>query len=51
MFRALSTSPADADTFVGVLTGGVPLRSFMSPGYLIHLVGVRGFIDLARSAR
>src|SRR5262249_3786348 len=51
MFRALAQSQADADTFVGVLTGGVPLRSFMSPGYLIRLVGVRGLIDLARSAR
>jgi hypothetical protein len=32
MFRALADSPADADLFVGVLTGAVPLRSFMSRG-------------------
>jgi hypothetical protein len=48
-FRALADSPADADLFIGVLTGGVPLRSFMSPGYLIRLVGFRGFMGLARS--
>ena len=49
MFRALADSPADADLFVGVLTGAVPLRSFMSPGYLIRLVGVGGFMKLAMS--
>ena len=49
MFRALADSQADADLFVGVLTGAVPLRSFMSPGYLIRLVGVSGFMRLALS--
>jgi hypothetical protein len=49
MFRALAASRKDADLFVGVLTGGVPLRDFMSPGYLIRLVGVRGFVQLAMS--
>jgi len=49
MFRALADSREDADLFVGVLTGAVPLRSFMSPGYLIRLVGVRGFMKLAMS--
>jgi 2-polyprenyl-6-methoxyphenol hydroxylase-like FAD-dependent oxidoreductase len=49
MFQALADSPADADMFVGVLTGAVPLRSFMSPGYLIRLVGVGGFMRLAMS--
>ena len=49
MFQALADSPADADMFIGVLTGGVPLRSFMSPGYLIRLVGVRGLMRLAMS--
>jgi 2-polyprenyl-6-methoxyphenol hydroxylase-like FAD-dependent oxidoreductase len=46
LFRALAQRPEDADRFVGVLTGSVPLREFMSPRTIVRLVGVRGFARL-----
>jgi hypothetical protein len=49
MFRALADSPADADLFVGVLTGAVPVAVLHVAGYLIRLVGVGGFMGLAMS--
>ena len=42
LFRALSQRQEDSDAFVGVLTGSVPLREFMSPGNMVRLVGIAG---------
>ncbi len=46
LFQALSRRQEDADQFVGVLTGAVPLREFMSPVNNVRLVGVRGMARL-----
>jgi 2-polyprenyl-6-methoxyphenol hydroxylase-like FAD-dependent oxidoreductase len=46
LFQALSRRQEDADQFVGVLTGAVPLREFMSAGNIVRLVGVRGMARL-----
>ncbi|MEP7023906.1 MAG: hypothetical protein ABJB47_08885 [Actinomycetota bacterium] len=48
-FRALAASPADAEAFIGALTGTVPLPEFMSPRNLARLVGVRGVARLMLS--
>jgi flavin-dependent dehydrogenase len=47
LFQALARRQEDADQFVGVLAGSVPLRRFMSPRTMVRLVGVRGFARLA----
>jgi hypothetical protein len=47
LFRALARRQQDADMFVGGLAGSVPLRQFMSPRTMVHLVGVGGFARLA----
>ena len=49
LFEALARSQEDAGRFIGALTGTVPLRQFMSPGNMIHLVGLRGFARLILS--
>ena len=46
LFQALSQRQEDSDAFVGMLTGAVPMREFMSPKNMIRLVGVRGFTRL-----
>ena len=55
MFRALSQRQEDADAFFGALTGSVPLRTFMSPGNVVRLVGLRGLgklmLDQARRGK
>ena len=40
LFRALARRQEDADMFLGVLAGSVPLRQFMSPRTMVRLVGV-----------
>jgi hypothetical protein len=47
LFRALVRRQEDADMFLGVLAGSVPLRQFMSPRTMVRLVGVGGFARLA----
>jgi flavin-dependent dehydrogenase len=49
LFQALSQRQEDSDAFVGMLTGAVPMREFMSPKNMIRLVGVRGFTRLMLS--
>ena len=46
LFRALSRRQEDADMFLGVLAGSVPLRQFMSPHTMVRLVGVGEFARL-----
>jgi hypothetical protein len=47
LFDALSHSQPDADRFIAMLAGVVPVREFMSPRNIVGLVGVRGFAKLA----
>jgi flavin-dependent dehydrogenase len=49
LFEALAASQEDANLFIAALTGTTPLRQFMSPRNMIHLVGPRGFARLAMS--
>jgi 2-polyprenyl-6-methoxyphenol hydroxylase-like FAD-dependent oxidoreductase len=49
LFEALAESQEDANRFIAALTGTTPLRQFMSPRNMIHLVGLRGFARLAVS--
>jgi 2-polyprenyl-6-methoxyphenol hydroxylase-like FAD-dependent oxidoreductase len=46
LFEALARSQEDASRFVGALTGTTPLRQFMSPRNVVHLVGLTGFVQL-----
>ncbi len=46
LFQALARRQQDADTFIGVLAGAIPLRQFMSPRTMTRLVGIRGFARL-----
>ena len=46
LFQALSRRQEDADRFISMLTGAVPIREFMSPGTMVRLVGVGGFARL-----
>jgi hypothetical protein len=46
LFEALSHSQPDADRFIAMLAGVVPVRDFMSPRSIVGLVGVRGFARL-----
>ena len=46
LFEALSRSQPDADRFIAMLAGVVPVREFMSPRTIVGLVGVRGFARL-----
>src|SRR5215475_7516275 len=47
LFRAIARRQEDADMFLGVLAGSVPLRQFMSPRTMVRLVGVGGLARLA----
>ncbi|MGZ4499001.1 MAG: NAD(P)/FAD-dependent oxidoreductase [Nocardioidaceae bacterium] len=49
LFAAIAASPAEADRFLGVLSGAVPPPAYFSPRHLVGLVGVRGFSRLART--
>jgi 2-polyprenyl-6-methoxyphenol hydroxylase-like FAD-dependent oxidoreductase len=47
LFDALSHSQPDADRFIAMLAGVLPVREFMSPRNVVSLVGMRGFARLA----
>jgi 2-polyprenyl-6-methoxyphenol hydroxylase-like FAD-dependent oxidoreductase len=47
LFEALSHSQPDADRFIAMLSGVLPVQTFMSPRNVVSLVGVRGFARLA----
>jgi 2-polyprenyl-6-methoxyphenol hydroxylase-like FAD-dependent oxidoreductase len=49
LFRAIGADQVESSNFFGMLTGTVPVRSFFSPSHLIRLVGMRDFLDLART--
>jgi 2-polyprenyl-6-methoxyphenol hydroxylase-like FAD-dependent oxidoreductase len=50
LFGALARGPQhDRDRFLGTLTGAVPMGEFFSPRQLIRMVGLRGFLTMARS--
>jgi 2-polyprenyl-6-methoxyphenol hydroxylase-like FAD-dependent oxidoreductase len=49
LFEALARSQEDASRFAGAVAGATPLRQFMSPRNMIHLVGMRGFLGLIMS--
>ena len=46
LFEALSRSQPDADRFIAMLAGVVPVKEFMSPRNIAGMVGVRGFARL-----
>ena len=46
LFRAIARRQEDADMFLGVLAGSIPLRQFMSPRTMTRLVGPGGFARL-----
>ena len=51
LFAALADNPEAAQRFFAVIAGARPLRELMSPAYLIRLLGLRGFLQLAAGAR
>jgi 2-polyprenyl-6-methoxyphenol hydroxylase-like FAD-dependent oxidoreductase len=49
LFEALAAGPqSDIDQFLGVITGAVPMRQFLTPRNLIRLIGWRGVARIAR---
>jgi hypothetical protein len=42
LFEALAGKQAEIDRFLGVITGAVPLRDYLTPGNLRKVIGVRG---------
>jgi 2-polyprenyl-6-methoxyphenol hydroxylase-like FAD-dependent oxidoreductase len=48
LFESLVGKQAEIDRFLGVLTGAVPIRSYLSPGNLVRLVGLRGLGRILR---
>jgi len=51
LFGALADRPAEVDRFLGVLTGTVPIDSFLGPRNLLRLLGVRGMAAVALGRR
>ncbi len=49
LFAAIGADQAEASSFLGFLTGVVPMRSFFSPTHLIRLIGLKDFARLARA--
>ncbi|HZC71865.1 MAG TPA: NAD(P)/FAD-dependent oxidoreductase [Jatrophihabitans sp.] len=49
MFAAISADPIATTAFLGTISGMLPMQRFFSPANLIRLVGVRGFLQLARN--
>lgn len=49
MFAAIGESPEATTTFLGAISGALPIRKFFAPANLIRLVGFRGLLQLARS--
>lgn len=48
LFESLVGNQAEIDRFLGVLTGAVPMREYLRPGNLAHLVGLRGLGRILR---
>jgi 2-polyprenyl-6-methoxyphenol hydroxylase-like FAD-dependent oxidoreductase len=53
LFEALATDQAETDRFLGVITGAVPLRDYLSPKNLMSIIGLRGMakVILSRMCR
>jgi 2-polyprenyl-6-methoxyphenol hydroxylase-like FAD-dependent oxidoreductase len=49
LFAAIGADKREASTFLGMITGAVPMGSFFSPPHLMRLIGVRDFLRLARA--
>lgn len=44
LFRRLAEDQAEADRFLGLITGAIPLAEYFSPKNLIKLLGFRGMV-------
>ncbi|WP_415106850.1 FAD-dependent oxidoreductase [Micropruina sp.] len=49
LFSAIAMDPIAGTRFLAVISGAAPLAELFSPPALVRLVGVRGFLSLARS--
>ncbi|HEY7487235.1 MAG TPA: FAD-dependent monooxygenase [Streptosporangiaceae bacterium] len=49
LFAALAAKPAEADRFLGVIAGSVPIPSYLAPANLFRVIGPRGMAKLALS--
>ncbi len=49
LLRSLVGRQAEIDRFLGVITGAVPLRDYLSPGNLLKVIGVRGMTKVMLS--
>ena len=50
LFPALAERPEEIQRFFGVITGAVPPSTIFSAPNLIRLLGLRGFVRLARAS-
>jgi 2-polyprenyl-6-methoxyphenol hydroxylase-like FAD-dependent oxidoreductase len=41
LFEALAGRQDETDRFLGVLTGAIPMRDYLSPGNLMRIIGLR----------
>lgn len=46
LFEALASSQEETDRFLGVLTGAIPLREYMTPANLRKVIGLRGLAKI-----
>jgi len=46
LFRSLAGNQTEIDRFLGVLTGSVPLRDYLSPRNMARIVGLRGMLKV-----
>src|SRR5262245_36655581 len=49
LFQAIAADPAVGTRFLAAISGAEPVDSFFSPRNLVRLVGLRGFVALAKS--
>jgi flavin-dependent dehydrogenase len=49
LFGALAGRPAEAERFLGVITGAIPMRDYLTPGNLFRVIGARGIAKIAVS--
>src|SRR5579885_3659436 len=49
LFRSLAGRQQEIDRFLGVLACAVPVEEYFSPRNLMRLIGVRGFLAIART--
>jgi 2-polyprenyl-6-methoxyphenol hydroxylase-like FAD-dependent oxidoreductase len=49
LFGALAGRPAEAERFLGVITGAIPMRDYLTPGNLFQVIGARGIAKIAVS--